>query len=145
MYFRTCKVQYNCKSTIRAEFTTEEQLKADICYTHYGHERDLQHTWITKSKRQKIASLKKQGVTRDRILNDIREEAMQQESEFTRYNLAAKKDLANIISSFGVSKVQRHPNDQESVTAWIERRKLARATRYFSITFRVSMLRMGMT
>ena len=100
-------------------------MKADICYTHYGHERDLQHTWITKSKRQKIASLLKQGVSRDRILNDIREEAMQQESEFTRYHLAAKKDLANIMSSFGVSEVQRHPDDQESVRAWIEQWKMS--------------------
>ena len=59
------------------------------------------------------------------MLNDIREEAMQQESAFTRYHLAAKKNLANIMSYFGVSEVQRHPDDQESVRPWIEQWKMS--------------------
>ena len=113
-------------------------MKADIRYTHYGHEKELQHTWINKSKRQQIASLLKQGVSRDRILNDIREQATQQESAFTRYHLATKKDLANIMSSFGVSEVQRHPDDQESVRAWIEQWKMSESNPVFSISFKVT-------
>ena len=99
MYCRKLKDTKELYIDIMVEITTEGKVKADICYTHYGHEKELQHTWINKSKRQQIASLLKQGISRDRILNDIREEAMQQESAFTRYHLAAKKDLANIFWS----------------------------------------------
>ena len=92
----------------------------NICYTHYGHEKELQHTWLPKSKRQHIAALLQQGVSRGRILSDIREEAMQQGNEFTRYYLTAKKDLDNISKTFGISDVQKHSDDQESVRAWVE-------------------------
>ena len=92
----------------------------NICYTHYGHEKELQHTWLPKSKRQHIAALLQQGVSRDRILSDIREEAVQQGNEFTRYYLTAKKDLDNISKSFGISDVQKHSDEQESVRACVE-------------------------
>ena len=92
----------------------------NICYTQYGHEKELQHTWLQKSKRQHIAALLQQGVSRDRILSDIREEAMQQGNEFTRYYLTAKKDLDNISKSFGISDVQKHLDNQERVRAWVE-------------------------
>ena len=88
----------------------------NICYTQYGHEKELQHTWLQKSKRQHIAALLQQGVSRDRILSDI----MQQGNEFTRYYLTAKKDLDNISKSFGISDVQKHLDNQERVRAWVE-------------------------
>ena len=45
---------------------------------------------------------------------------MQQGNEFTRYYLTAKKDLDNISKTFGISDVQKHSDDQESVRAWVE-------------------------
>ena len=96
------------------------KIGVNICYTHYGHEKELQHIWLPKNKRQQVAALFQQGVSRDRILSDIREEAMQESDEFTRYHLTAKKDLDNIMKSFGINEVQKHPDDQESVWAWVE-------------------------
>ena len=45
---------------------------------------------------------------------------MQQGNEFTRYYLTAKKNLDNISKSFGISDVQKHSDDQESVRACVE-------------------------
>lgn len=95
-------------------------MAVNICYTHYGHEKELQHTWLSKGKCEQIAALLQQGVSRERILSDIREDAMQQSDEFTCYHMTGKKDLSNIMSSFGISDVQRHADDQESVRAWVE-------------------------
>ena len=116
----TCKIQKNCTSTIKMEETKNGKIEVNICYTHYGHEKELQHIWLPKSKRQQVAALLQQGVSRDRILSDIREEAIQESDEFTRYHLTAKKDLDNIMKSFGINEVQKHPDDQESVRAWVE-------------------------
>ena len=41
---------------------------------------------------------------------------MNEADEFKRYHLTGKKDVNNIIKSFGLSQVQKHTNDQESVS-----------------------------
>lgn len=119
MFKGTCKLQNNCTATIKA-IVTEEKVSAEICHTHYGHDKQLQHTWLPKAKRQQIAALLQQGVSRDKILEDIRENAMNETDEFMRYHLTDKKDVSNIVKSFGLSQVQKHTNDQESVRAWLE-------------------------
>ena len=96
------------------------KVSVDVCHTHYGHERQLQHTWLTKTKRQEIAALLQRGVSRERILEDIREQALQHSDNFTRSHLTRKKDLSNIMNSFGIDEVQRHADDQKSVRAWVE-------------------------
>jgi hypothetical protein len=45
---------------------------------------------------------------------------MQQGDEFDRHHLTATNDIANIMKSFGIRDVQKHPDDQESVRAWVE-------------------------
>ena len=100
--------------------TEEGKISAEVCHTHYGHDKQLQHTWLPKAKRQQIAALLQQGVTREKILEDIRESAMNEADEFKRYHLTGKKDLSNIMNSFGLSQVQKHTNDQKSVRAWVE-------------------------
>ena len=49
----------------------------DVCYTHYGHDVALQHTWLPKGKRQRIAAQLQQEVSKERILHDVREEGIQ--------------------------------------------------------------------
>jgi hypothetical protein len=46
---------------------------------------------------------------------------MNETDEFTRYHVTGKKDVSNIMKSFGLSKVQKHTNNQESVRAWLEK------------------------
>ena len=66
-----------------------------------------------------MAALLQQGVSKDKILGDIRENGMQGEA-FKRYHLTDMKDLSNISRAFGLGEVQRSENDQESVRAWIQ-------------------------
>ncbi|KAK3712644.1 hypothetical protein QZH41_002104, partial [Actinostola sp. cb2023] len=40
--------------------------------------------------------------------------------EAKRHHLIERKDLHNIQHAFGLNEVQRHPNDQQSVLAWIQ-------------------------
>ena len=71
-----------------------------------------------KKKEQIVAQLQ-QGITRYRILNDIRDEELKGE-DLKRYNMTVAKDLANIKRFFGLFDVQKHSNDQDSVLAWIQ-------------------------
>ncbi len=80
---------------------------------------EMQHTWLPKRKREQIAALLQQGVTRENFLEDIRESAINEADEFTRQHLIEKKDVDDITRSFGLDQVRKHENDQESVKAWI--------------------------
>ena len=114
----TCKIQHNCTATLKATTCANGKIVVDACLTHYGHQKELQHTWLPKQKKEEIAALLQQGVGRNKILGDIREEGINAE-EFKRYHLTDKKDLANITKAFGLGDVQKAKNDQDSVQAWI--------------------------
>lgn len=53
-------------------------MSINVCYTRHGHSKQLKHTRISKWKREQIATSLQQGVSKQRILNDIREEATSQ-------------------------------------------------------------------
>lgn len=72
----SCKIQENCTAGIKATKNSDGSISAEICHTHHGHKKEVQHTWITKQKREEIAAHLQQGVSKDKILNDIRDEAM---------------------------------------------------------------------
>jgi len=107
----TCKIQQNCTATLEATTTEDGKITVDLCLTHYGHQQDLQHTWLPKQKKEEMAALLQQGVSKDKILGDIRENWMQGEA-FKRYHLTDMKDLSNISRAFGLGEVQRSENDQ---------------------------------
>ena len=94
------------------------RIKANITYTHYGHETELQHTltYLTNPQRQEIAAKHAQGVITDKILDDVREKIGE---NFTRLHLLEKSDIQNIEKEFGIKSVQRHPHDQISVLSLI--------------------------
>ena len=92
-----------------------EKIVVDVCH---GHEKEIQHIWPSSEKRRQIAAQINEGVSVDRILEDIREETL--EEDIKRHQIVVKKDLDNIKRSFGLSDFKKHENDQESVRAWIE-------------------------
>ena len=91
VFLGTCKIQKNCTSTIRTDTRMDGKILLDMCYIHYGHDIDLQHTWLPKRKREKITAQIQQGVSMERILGDIREEGIQH--ELKRYHPAIKEGL----------------------------------------------------
>ena len=92
------------------------RIKANITYTHYGHETELQHTYLTNPQRQEIAAKHAQGVITDKILDNVRKNVGE---NFTRLHLLEKSDIQNIEKEFGIKSVQRHPHDQISVLSLI--------------------------
>ena len=73
IFIGSCKIKRNCTSTIVVTYEDNGTIIVDVCYTHYGHEKELQHVWLSKGKRQELAAKIQQGVPRDRILSDIKE------------------------------------------------------------------------
>ena len=110
-------MEHNCTATISAVLNENNSVTVDVCYTHYGHEKELHHLRMPKGKRQEIAARLQEGVKAKRILDDVRESV---HHEFHRHHLADRRDLANIERSFGLRHVQRHNNDQQSALAWVE-------------------------
>ncbi len=92
-------------------------MHVDVCYTHYGHDKELQHLRISNAKRRDIAVKIREGIHRDRILDDVRQSVAE---SLHRHHLLERKDITNIQKSYGLDKVRRHMNDQQSVLAWIE-------------------------
>ena len=81
----------------------------------------MQRTWLSKGRRKEIAPRLQQGASRDRILNDIREDATKHSDlEFKRHHLVDKKDIGNMKTAFALNDIQKHSDDQTSVRAWLQ-------------------------
>jgi hypothetical protein len=100
-----------------ATTANDGHVDVDVCYTHYGHEHELQHIRISKIKRREIALKIREGISRDRVLDEIRESVA---DDLHRQHLVDKKDLCNISTAYGLDNIRRHGNDQQSVLAWIK-------------------------
>lgn len=61
-----------------------------------------------------------EGVTMDKILDEIRDQVMN-ENNFSRVHLTEKKDLHNIIRDFNIGySTKRHQDDALSVELWVQ-------------------------
>ena len=78
----------------------------------------LGHLRIDTSTRTMIVSKLQQGITSQRILDDIRNP--QQLDKISREHLVSRKDITNIQRQFNIMGIQRHPNDLVSVSSWVE-------------------------
>ena len=99
-----------------AKLSHSGQVHVFVCHTHYGYDKSLEHLRIPALQREMIASKLQQGVSRDRILEDIRDDFS---CKFQRKHLIEKQDIVNIERAFGLRKLQRHAIDQQSTLSWI--------------------------
>ena len=67
---------------------------ADINYTHYGHEKELEHVWIPKGKRQEIAA-KGRYCIRESV-----------NGTFSHHHLIDTTDLNDIETAFVLKHIQ---------------------------------------
>ena len=70
-----------------------------------------------RKKRNEIAAKFQQGVSKEKIRDDIRNNVR---TEFISDDIIDKQDLINIQCAYGLEEVQRHANDQKSVLNWIQ-------------------------
>ena len=113
----TVKIEKNCASTMKVTKNTDSTIIVEVGYTHYGHQKELQHIWLSKARRQEIAAKLQRGVSKERILDDIRNSLR---ASLSRRHLVESRDILNIKKEFGLNEVQRHDNDQQSMFAWIK-------------------------
>ncbi len=94
----------------------EGTISAIICKTHYGHSCRIGHIRLPQTDRLVIAGQVAQGVSFDRILDNIRDSVSKR---FERNHLVTKKDLYNIERAFNFQGTQKHPIDAVSVGSWV--------------------------
>ena len=113
----TSKIDTYCTAGIVLVLNGQNfHVRAHICTTHYGHEISLGHIRLSKEHRYSIAAKISQGVTFQRVLDDIREVAAE---DVNRSHLTTRQDIRNIERSFGLRTAQKHENDAMSVDIWV--------------------------
>ena len=90
------------------------------CSTHHNHEVNIGHLRMQHNTRVKIAAQLQQGVTIERIMDNIRANI---ERGVTREHLITKQDIHNIKNCYNIEGVRRHANDLISVVGWVEELK----------------------
>ena len=87
------KIGAHCTSSITTTQTKNSHISIKICRTHYGHTNTLGHLRLPATKRAEIAGQISQGITFQRIIDDIRDSVS---GKFDRIHLITRKDIANI-------------------------------------------------
>ena len=118
----TCKIEKNCTATIKVrKDMAGGGVDVNVCYTHYGHVKNIGHIWLSQKKRKEVAAKLAKGITRDKILDDIRDSVQGSDhTSFIKHHMLGKEDIKNIRNAFGLHDIQRHANDQTSLLSWIE-------------------------
>ena len=116
------KLNAHCTAaiTVRKNIPGTNIVKVNICKTHYGHNCSLGYTRLSETDRLTIAGQLAQGITFERILDNIRDNVG---SKFERIHLTTRKDISNIERSYGLRGIERHKDDATSVTLWVEEMK----------------------
>lgn len=90
-------------------------VKVEYCTHHTGHELELCHLRLSQDLRSLIAARLANGVTPERLLDDIRDNV----TEINRDMLVTRKEINNIESHYNTRKVQKHNEDITSTDLWI--------------------------
>ena len=114
----TCKTGSSCTAHIKAicDLTTGE-VTVWYCATHNSHSINLGHLRIPSDTRMRITSKLHQGVSVERILDDIRDNI---DTNISREHLVTRQDIRNIKTQYNVDSISRHKDDPISVNAWVE-------------------------
>ena len=81
----------------------DRTVTADACFTHYGHSKNIGYTWISQKKKQnEIAAKLPQGVSKEKILDDKRNDVG---TEFLRDHIIDKQDVINTQRAYGLEEV----------------------------------------
>uniref|UniRef100_A0A6M2DPT9 Putative mudr-1x sp n=1 Tax=Xenopsylla cheopis TaxID=163159 RepID=A0A6M2DPT9_XENCH len=89
----------------------------DFWESHVGHTKDVGRMRLSNTFKNSIAAKLKDGVTVDRILDDIRDSMI---SKIDRTVITSKQDLRNIEKQFHIhDTVMRNSDDMTSVALWV--------------------------
>ena len=112
------KLGEQCSAHIKvSEDIASGIITAKYCKTHHNHQIKLAHIRIPQHIRMDLAAKLQQGITMERILDDIRDSVT---FEMKREHLVTRQDLHNVKHQYNIEGICRHKNDLTSVTAWVE-------------------------
>ena len=109
-----------CTAAITVRVTCKGKIVAQYWPTHYGHSMLLGHLRLTENDRLSISGKLLQGVTFERILDDIRSST---NNTIQRIHLTTRKDIVNIQQIYGLREANYHKDDATSVMAWVDSMK----------------------
>lgn len=114
----SCKIDGHCTAGICAKTCIlTGTISIVVTNTHYGHEMDLAHLKLSQDERVAIGQKLAQGITAERILDDIRNSLS---DSLERHHLVTKKDIRNIENALGLHGINTHANDATSVGMWVQ-------------------------
>ena len=114
----TSKIGDQCSAHLKAvQHLNSGKVSVTYCNTHHNHAIKLAHLRMPQHYKMELAAKLLQGVTMDRILDDIRDGIT---NRIVRSHLVNRQDLHNLKRQYNIDGIIRHKNDLTSVTAWVE-------------------------
>lgn len=104
------KISAHCTALIKYFEESSGKVKATVCATHYGHDKDHRFLRLTKLQKRHIADKMKSGMSRELVLDSIRSTFV---NKLDRIHELSKKDLNNIQKSYNIPIVnerKKQPN-----------------------------------
>nr|CAB3262830.1 uncharacterized protein LOC100183891 [Phallusia mammillata] len=100
----------------------QHQIEVEAYLQHYGHNLDLSHIRITKSQKDEIARKLSQGISKYKILDEIRG-SLDPATAPQRVHLLSLQDMYNIERKEGIQAKRGKLNCEPGTTvqAWIEK------------------------
>lgn len=111
----TSKIGKQCTAHIKATEKQSGEVSVQYCDFHI-HTTRIGHLPLPDCIRETVASKLKDGVAMTKILDDIRDKIA---GSFKREHLICKQDIRNIKRQYNIHGVERHKDDQLSVSAWV--------------------------
>ena len=111
------KLNAHCTASLIVRKLEDGRILVEICDTHYSHTPSLGHLRLSKSQRSEIARKLSEGVTIERVLDDVRDTIS---SDLNRLHLLTRKDILNIERAFSLRSIEKHKDDATSVAILVE-------------------------
>ena len=111
------KMGETCSAHLKVERNdTTGHVTAHYCSTHHSHKKQIAHLKIPEQVRLNIAAKLHQGVVIEKIMDDIRDNAI---GESSREHIISRQDIRNVLREFNILGIEKHTNDHSSVHAWV--------------------------
>ena len=117
----SCKMNEFCTAHMTVtEDTITKKVKVSYCSHHKNHEPEICHMKVPEDVKNIVAAKLAEGVSIDRILDDIRDNVT---GSLEREHIMNPQDIHNIQYQLNLESVEKHQNDHTSVSAWVTEMK----------------------
>uniref|UniRef100_A0A1X7T567 Uncharacterized protein n=1 Tax=Amphimedon queenslandica TaxID=400682 RepID=A0A1X7T567_AMPQE len=101
--------------TVIEDFITK-MVKVTYCSHHSNHKPEVCHLRVPDEVKNAVAAKLAEGVTIERILDDIRDSVT---GTIEREHLMNRQDVHNIEYKLNLQSIEKHQNDHSSIVAWV--------------------------